>query len=76
MFRLRQQSSGSRDALHHAQNIVSEELFHGTRGADPTIDKHRLISYMGRMSPKDLEEIAEAVEAYLGFDLPDSIEAP
>lgn len=41
-----------------------------------TIDKQRLLSYMGRMSPVDLEGIAEAVEAHLGFDLPESIEAP
>jgi mRNA interferase MazF len=41
-----------------------------------TIDKHRLVSYMGRMSPKDLGGVAEAVEAHLGFDLPESIEAP
>lgn len=41
-----------------------------------TIDKHRLLSYMGRMSNKDLAGVAKAVEAHLGFDLPDSIEAP
>lgn len=41
-----------------------------------TIDKGRIISYLGRLSERDLEATAEAVKEHLGFYIPECIEAP
>lgn len=41
-----------------------------------TIDKHRLHTFLGRLSEKDMTQTAEAVKEHLGFYIFESIEAP
>ncbi|WP_102342376.1 type II toxin-antitoxin system PemK/MazF family toxin [Galactobacillus timonensis] len=41
-----------------------------------TIDKGRMISYLGTLSKRDLEATAEAVKEHLGFYVPECAEAP
>jgi mRNA interferase MazF len=41
-----------------------------------TIDKRRLHTFLGRLSTRDMECIAEAVKEHLGFYISENIEAP
>lgn len=41
-----------------------------------TIDKDRVIRYIGHMDPRDMDGVAEALRNHLGFDIPECVEAP
>ena len=41
-----------------------------------TIDKDRVIRYIGHLDPADMEGVAEALRNHLGFDIPECVEAP
>jgi len=41
-----------------------------------TIDKNRIIRYIGHVDPGDMNGIAEALRNHLGFDIPEEVEAP
>ena len=41
-----------------------------------TIDKDRLIRWIGHLDARDIAGIEEAVRNHFGFDIPDCIEAP
>ena len=41
-----------------------------------TIDKDRVIRYIGHLDPVDMEGVAEALRNHLGFDIPECVEAP
>ena len=41
-----------------------------------TIDKDRVIRYIGHLDPVDMEGVAEALRDHLGFDIPECVEAP
>ena len=40
-----------------------------------TIDKNRIIRYIGHVDPGDMNGIAEALRNHLGFDIPEEVEA-
>ena len=41
-----------------------------------TIDKERIIEYIGKVSKEDMTGIEEAIKISLGFEIPVEIEAP
>lgn len=41
-----------------------------------TIDKNRIIRYIGHVESRDMDGIAEALRNHLGFDIPEEVEAP
>lgn len=41
-----------------------------------TIDKRRMLSYVGRLNTEDMNAAAEAVKAHLGFYIPECVDAP
>lgn len=41
-----------------------------------TIDKNRIIRYIGHLESRDMNGIAEALRNHLGFDIPEEVEAP
>jgi len=41
-----------------------------------TIDKNRIIRYIGHVESRDMDGIAEALRNHVGFDIPEEVEAP
>lgn len=41
-----------------------------------TIDKSRVLAYIGKISKEEMKEIEKAIKISLGFDIPAEIEAP
>lgn len=67
-------------------NLPTHVLLHQVRGLRAssiveleqirTIDKQRILDYIGRVSQKQMEDVDQAIRVSLGLYIPESVEAP
>lgn len=67
-------------------NLPTHVLLHQVRGLRAssiveleqirTIDKQRIMDYIGRVSQKQMEDVDQAIRVSLGLYIPESVEAP